>query len=296
MWASEKWRELSTGAQWLYMHLLTSPTLNYVGVADWRPARIAAKVRDVSIQDVLDRAAELEAGRFVFCDSATEEIVIRSFLKHDGLLLNPNLWRSVGNDFADVSSIRLMGVISREARRLREAHPDGFQTSKGGVVNPWVSKYLATMLDTPSADEETPSGGTSQQDHATPPATPPLFGVGRGCPTATTTATATSSKEEIDTPKANPKRKGIYSQGFLEFWEMGLRKESKGAAWRAWEKARKAGTLPDLESLRTAVQMYIRHHPDPSFQKHPATWLNAAAWEDDYSPAPQTERAKERLR
>lgn len=180
MWGSGEWRQLSTGAQWLYMYLLTSPSLSYVGVSDWRPGRIAAKVEDATADDIRARAAELAEGRFVYTDDDTEEALIRSFLRHDGLLLNPNLWRSVGNDFADASSEVLRGVIAHEANRLRREHPEGFETSKGGMVNPWESKHLATLLSTPPY---TPSG--------TPFQTPSRKGGGTGYPTTTATTTST---------------------------------------------------------------------------------------------------------
>ena len=291
MWASRDWRRLSTGAQWLYMFLLTSPTLTYAGISDWRPARIAAKVDGVDVAEIRRRAAELEAGRFAYADDKTEEIVIRSFLRHDGLLLNPNLWRSIGTDFADIASERLQQVVAVEAKRLRSENPNGFATSKGGTVNPWVSKYLATLLGTPT---ETPSGTPSD----TLPVTPSSEVAGRGCPTTTATATATSSKEDIYPPPDKPKKRmgQIYSTAFEEFWLLGLRKESKGQAWKAWEKARKSGTLPDMEALREAVRNYLKHNPDVSFQKHPATWLNAGAWEDDYTPTSAPARQKEILR
>lgn len=273
MWASAEWRRLSTGAQWLYMYLLTTPTLNYVGVADWRPARIAAKVADATPADIEARADELTRGRFAYVDNETEEVLIRSFLRHDGLLLNPNLWRSIGNAFADAASDKLRRIVASEIQRLRDENPQGLPTTKGSV-NPWASPYLLTALNTPP---HTPSG--------TPSNTPYPEVVDRGSPTTTATATATSSNEERYTSKhLKKKTKGApYTNNFLEFWEMGLRKVDKMSAWRAWEKTRKAGLLPELDQLEAAVKSYVRHNPDPTFQKHPATWLNAAGWENDYT-------------
>lgn len=285
MWASTEWRLLSTGAQWLYMYLLTTPTLSYVGIADWRPARIAAKVADATPADIEARCEELTRRRFAYVDDETEEVLIRSFLRHDGLLLNPNLWRSIGNAFADAASDRLRGIVAGEIQRLRDENPNGLPTAKGSV-NPWTSPHLSTALDTPAhTPTDTPLG--------TPSETPSREEMGRGSPTTTATATATSSKEERVTPNTSRRvsegiKKSPYSKDFLEFWEMGLRKDDKMSAWRAWEKARKAGLLPDLPTLKAAVQNYLKHHPDPTYRKYPATWLNAAGWENDYTPQPTT--------
>ena len=52
IWADTDWRRLSAGEQWLYLHLLSSPTLSLCGVADWRPARIAKMAAGTSADDV----------------------------------------------------------------------------------------------------------------------------------------------------------------------------------------------------------------------------------------------------
>lgn len=178
MWGDSDWRGRSIGAQWLYMYLLTSPSLSYVGVADWRPARIAPLSGGMTADMVRGFAAELEQSRFAFVDESTEEVLVRSFLKHDGLLLNPNMWKSIGNDFAGVGSEKLRGVVAEEGRKLRNEFPEGMETSKGGTVNPWSSQYLSTLLDTPSH---------------TPGETPSREGLGTGYPTATATTTATEA-------------------------------------------------------------------------------------------------------
>lgn len=190
MWGDSDWRKLSSGAQWLYMYLLTSPSLSYVGTADWRPGRIAAKVSDFDAGTVRDFAYELEMGRFVFTDDDTEEALVRSFMRHDGLLLNPNLWRSMGNDFADVGSEALRGIIASEARRLRDENPIGFETSKGTMVDPWASKHLSTMLSTPCPTE----------GRGTPSDTPCREVVVGAPPTTTSTSTATPSLTEGGPP------------------------------------------------------------------------------------------------
>lgn len=290
LWGDSDWRALSMGAQWLYLYLLSVPSLSYVGVADWRPNRIAGVV-DGSTPAIIQMCAdELTVKRFIWTDPDMEEVVIRSFLRHDGLLLNPNLWKSVKNDFGAVSSEAIRQLIALEANRLKDETPDGITTPKGKVVNPWGSPHLRTMLNTPCSAPWDTRGYT-------PSETPCLTGLDTPSSTGspTTTATTTSPKGDIDTSTKSEEqsKKGTYSKPFEEFWVMGLRKESKLAAWRAWEKLRKVGMLPDLETLRSAIQTYLRNNPDRSFQKHPASWLNAGAWEDNYTPAPVASEPQE---
>lgn len=185
IWGDQDWRDLSLGAQWLYEYLLTSPKLLYVGVADWRPGRISKLVSGVSASDVERFGAELETARFAVIDTETDEIQIRSFLRHDGILQNPNMWKSIGLDFTAVSSKVLMASIAHEVRRLRDENPEGFKRAKdekGPPINPWQSPHLRTLLDSPS---DTPT--------RTPCETPSYTGSDSGSPTSTATSTATEA-------------------------------------------------------------------------------------------------------
>ena len=89
IWADEDWRDLPSLPQWLYLHLLSSPSLSFCGVTDWRPARIAALALDLQASDVEYAASWLEDGRFILADRETEEVLVRSFIKHDGLVKSP---------------------------------------------------------------------------------------------------------------------------------------------------------------------------------------------------------------
>jgi len=115
--ADEHWRSLTHHAQWLYKYLLVSPTLNLCGVADWRPARIAAAARGVVVEDVEVWAEELSSEFFVVIDEATEEVLIRSFFRHDGILAPPvssQRWLHLG--FVGSSRMSFDGCV-RSSRR-----------------------------------------------------------------------------------------------------------------------------------------------------------------------------------
>ena len=89
----------------------------------------------------------------------------------------------------------------------------------------------------------------------------------------------------------NPQRKGkerkgnIYPQEFLRFWSAYPNKKDKADALKAWKK--RNGTMPDVETLLTAIeaQKEWRARAGPNeFRpewKHPATWLNKGSWEDE---------------
>lgn len=124
LWTDADWRDLDDAEQRLYMLLMTHPSLSYAGVADWRPGRLAAMSRDSS-REAVERAAKgLQAKRFVFIDEDTEEILVRSFLRHDGLLKQPKLAVSMSNAFGSIASREIQMVIVNELQRLHSEFPD----------------------------------------------------------------------------------------------------------------------------------------------------------------------------
>ncbi len=204
IWGDQDWRNLSFGAQWLYNYLLTSPKLLYVGVADWRPTRISKLAGGITAAQVEAFGAELEAARFVVIDTDTDEIQIRSFLRHDGILQNPNMWKSIGIDFSAVSSLALMASVAHEVRRLRDEHPEGFKRArddKGAPINPWPSPHLKTLLDSPSTS---PSSTTTDTPSDTPSDRGSERGSDSGSPTSTATTTTTEASPLGESESSNP--------------------------------------------------------------------------------------------
>lgn len=125
IWADNDWRALTSSAQWLYIHLLTNRTLTFVGIADWRPNRIAALTADLSASDVNTFAGELVRERFILPDLDTEEVLIRSWVKHDGLLKSPNMTKALIKAHEATASNVLRAVVIGQLQGLAEAGGEG---------------------------------------------------------------------------------------------------------------------------------------------------------------------------
>lgn len=139
IWNDADFRGLSPSAQFLYFQLLTSATLTYAGVADWRPKRIAALSSGRSASDVEEAMSELEAGLFVVVDEETEEAFVRSFFKWDGLLQKPNVAKAMIREWGNVHSLDLKAVIVHELKRLRSQFPE-WRAFEAGVVDHLLEK------------------------------------------------------------------------------------------------------------------------------------------------------------
>ncbi len=124
IWTDDDWRSLSHDGQWLYLALLTSPTLAFCGVADWRPPRLAALADDLEPEAVSEYAVELVEERFILPDPSTEEVLIRSFVKWDGLMRTPNIAKALVRDHGTTASSVLRAVAVDELARLKRKQPD----------------------------------------------------------------------------------------------------------------------------------------------------------------------------
>ena len=179
MWGDDDWRALSMPAQWLYELLLTHPKTNRAGVCDWRPKRLAAMASGLDADAVRLMAEELVQGFFIVIDDDTEEVVVRSYVKHDGVLKQPNMAITMANDWTGVASDRIRAVVAFEVQKLRVEQPD---------LPGWKSeRQLETILSASGVDvKNDPSVDPSVKGKA----------MGRTTTTATSTTTTTPLLKE----------------------------------------------------------------------------------------------------
>ena len=79
----------------------------------------------------------------------------------------------------------------------------------------------------------------------------------------------------------------VHEGRFARFWNAYPRKVSKEAARRAWAKISPDDALCEkiLSAVRTAKERDYRFREE-RYTPHPATWLNSAEWENQYSETP----------
>jgi hypothetical protein len=173
------------------MVLLTHPKTNRAGVSDWRAGRIAQLAHGITAQDVRGIAAELAGRHFIVIDEETEEVLIRSFVKYDGVLKQPNMTITMVNDWTGIASTRLQAVVAFEVQKIRARFPDW---------TIWANPKLETLLGT--------AGVNAKADPSVDPSPDPTANPSvRGASTTTTTSTTTNAshsaakKPELRLPK-----------------------------------------------------------------------------------------------
>ena len=137
IWQDEDFLALPPAAQHLYMVLWTHPGLSYCGVVDWRPGRIAKRARGWIAADVQQAADCLSAHYFLVIDEDTEECLIRSWVRWDGLMKQPRIAVSYANAYATVASPTLRRVVVHELLKMRDRQPE-----LAGLTRPQVVEML----------------------------------------------------------------------------------------------------------------------------------------------------------
>ncbi|MDQ5860655.1 MAG: hypothetical protein M3536_00120 [Actinomycetota bacterium] len=263
IWTDQDWRNLPIAQQHLYLLLTSHPTLSYAGVVDWREARLAAMTADATPESIRGAAEGLQSERFVFIDDETEEILVRSFLRHDGLLKQPKLSISMVNAFGAIASARIREVVTFELQKLYREHGDWAAFSQ--------EKVLALVKGKGTDMAEFTLGFT--------PSFTPAFtlNAAQADPLPTTTATTTATEDKSSTRPADAEAE------FAQWYSAYPRKIDKGHARTAFKAARKK---TDLDTLVKAAEQFALHSrgTEPKFLAYPATWLNGERWEDE---APQ---------
>lgn len=114
VWSDPDWISLSEAAQRAYILALTQPDLSYAGVLATRYKRWSALSSTSSIGKIRRAFRELEDAGYLMTDDDTEEMWIRTFVKHDGVLTVPNVTRAMVKAYRVIQSPRIKAAFVDE--------------------------------------------------------------------------------------------------------------------------------------------------------------------------------------
>lgn len=210
MWGDDDFRDLSPAEQHLYFVAVTEPSVDHCGVGDWRPGRLAAKARGWTAEQVLLTSTGLIDRLYLVVDESTEEMLVRSFVRHDELMKQPKMAIAVCRARDAVASASLRGVVVHELRRLKEDFPE---------LSCWGIEKVAETLSKPLIDPSTYPLG---KGIGTLPDTPAERGAQQLTPT-----TATFTKHQTDSLRESGE--AITAQMVVAAWVDAVR-EGTGTA------------------------------------------------------------------
>ena len=152
LWADDDFRALTVDAQHLYLMLLTSAGVSMAGVHDWRPKRLAVLSPHFGADRITKAGLELWHARFVMIDPDAEEIGIRSFVRHDGVLFNSKVAVGMVAAWNEIVSSNIRAMVACEVARLSEG------------LSPAVADAVAEVVDWAAEHEPSwPTEGLSEE-------------------------------------------------------------------------------------------------------------------------------------
>ena len=277
--------QLTCGAQWMYLHLLSQPDLTHVGVLPLRERRWSRAAADIKPADIERWLRELEERRFIVVDYDTEEVLIRSLVRRDKVYRQPNVLRSARDSLAMVASTKLKEALRVELQRVLDADDIG-QTSRA-IVQEMLAMVGGTAPSAnPSADSSTtppalidiPSGKGSDNPSGNPSENPSGKGSGstsqarRGTriPDDFTVTPDMVEWVEEHCPGLDWQQE---TENFVDYWKARPGKDGTKldwkATWRVW--------------MRNAHRRHLRGRPRPTSQqsqtvRQPATKRELEGW------------------
>lgn len=125
IWGDPDFRALTMADQWGYLAAFSQAPLTYCGVLDpYIPGRLAKLASDLTPTKVKTIVRGLERAKFIVVDRDTAELLVRSYVRHDGVLERVNMGKAVGTAFERVTSATVRDAIAVEMGRLMASEPN----------------------------------------------------------------------------------------------------------------------------------------------------------------------------
>lgn len=123
VWGDEGWKSLSSSDHDVFVSLLTSPDLSWCGVAPLLPQRLVEFSADLTLRKVQGSLRALEDAGLVVTDTSTGEILVRSYVRHDGVMSKPNIVKAMIRARSKVRSQLIRDALNAELGRIHEEAP-----------------------------------------------------------------------------------------------------------------------------------------------------------------------------
>lgn len=112
IWSDPAFLALTERAQRVYWMLYSQPTINLCGIVALTVRRWASKASDSTEAGIVEALAELETAGFIVTDMHTEEVWVRSFVRHDGVAKSPKTRQAALEQLPSIFSERLRALAA----------------------------------------------------------------------------------------------------------------------------------------------------------------------------------------
>lgn len=174
-------RRLPRTAQCTFVQLCSTRDLDCAGQLTVHIDLLAKACDEITVEDLWHDLKSLEVARFIFVDTDTDEMLIRSYVRLVSAR-SPNAYRSALKAAKMINSPKLRVELAKELRRLGKA--DASVTADEIMPDETPSESHLDPIETPSRSD------IPSEPHREPPVSVPVLGhlsscggqVGRGAP------------------------------------------------------------------------------------------------------------------
>lgn len=124
IWDDDDFLGLKSSEQHAYFVLKSHKGLSRCGVVTYIPSHFEHLARDLTPTKFTTAVKGLRAARFVVVDDRTQELLVRSYVRHDGVFDRENMGKAVGTAFNAVVSRRIQRAVGDELARYMTERPD----------------------------------------------------------------------------------------------------------------------------------------------------------------------------
>lgn len=307
IWADPDFRSLTRGQQWLFFALISQPELNFAGVVTTTDRRLTGCADGFTLEELHDDLAVLEERRYVVVDQEHDEILVRSYIRHDGAWRTPNVLTSILRDVSMVRSQAIRSTLAEELSRLEVEELSGKKADEmrdnlarvietlrprvpvtvgarvSGTLRSYVSEPIREPIAEPTVVVAVVGEVVKDRTSVTLPhdPSPPPESESGGVLIALAIAKPKFECGSDDDPH------------FVAFWKAYPNKRGKPSARTAWKNAVKRAAARGLkpEDLAAASAEY-RADPERTREKryvpHASRWLNDDRWDASEEDDDQT--------
>lgn len=157
IWTDEDFLALDAQAQRLYLFLLSQPDLSHAGLVPLRVRRWAKKVGGGTPDAITAALEQLVTARFVLVDEDTEEVLVRTFVRNDGVYRQPKVMLRLREDAREIESPVLRAAFAAEIDRW-PLHELSDEPGGPNRDRPSTRAQVQDVVDTLRVDFADPSG------------------------------------------------------------------------------------------------------------------------------------------
>lgn len=319
IWDDREFLKLDAAVQRTYFLLISEPSISNAGVMMLTLRRWARLAADTPIEVLEDHIRVLSDCRFLVVDWDTEELLVRSFIRNDGVVKQPHILLNAIRSVRHLRSPVLRVAVGRELARVGATglvlpkymgeveHIIGSlqpETGPNPAGNPALEPIPGTPTPSWSSGIDRNTRSAANVGEATEPFPEGFreglyegFGEGFGEPygegegevgISSFVVTHLSSKERGG---RKPKiAKQTIDKHFATFWAAYPRREAKKAAYDKFARLIRDGIPPEtlISGARRYAASLAKAGREREKTKIPTTWLNQGCWDDEYDQADTT--------